>query len=118
MSQRNNVFGDFVLGIVLVFFLHLLVWIGLLALAAVSNLELATTHFFYIGATQFIYLTPLIIYVIIQKQYNLMQGLIVGAILTILVNGGCWYYLPKFILGKQEYKLLGFFTSTKKIMVG
>jgi hypothetical protein len=100
MSQINNFFGDFILGIVLVFFLHLVVWISLLVLAAISQIELASVHFFYIGATQFIYLTPLIIYVIIQKKYNLMQGLIVGAILTILVNGGCWYYLPTLILGK------------------
>jgi hypothetical protein len=98
MSQENNSFSDFILGIVIVFFLHIVVLIALLPLAAINRGEFAGMHFLYIGATQFIYLIPLTIYLIIKRKYSLIQGLIVGAILTILLNSACWYYLPGLIL--------------------
>jgi hypothetical protein len=44
----------------------------------------------YIGLTQLLYLIPTCIYFSRRGQRALVQGLIIGAVLTALLNGGCF----------------------------
>jgi hypothetical protein len=43
-----------------------------------------------IGLSQLIYITPLVIILKKQRQRYWMQGTIIGACITALINGGCW----------------------------
>ena len=45
---------------------------------------------FGIGLSQLLYVIPLCIYYGRQRQFNTMKGIIIGAILTALLNGGCF----------------------------
>ena len=45
-----------------------------------------------IGITQIIYIIPLIIWLIRQRNWGLMKGVIIGAVITALLNGGCWLW--------------------------
>lgn len=46
-----------------------------------------------IGITQLIYIIPLIIWLIRKRKWGLMKGVIIGAVLTLLLNGGCWLWV-------------------------
>jgi hypothetical protein len=43
-----------------------------------------------IGIIQLVYVIPYINYLKKQEKYDLIKGIIVGAIITFLLNGGCW----------------------------
>jgi hypothetical protein len=43
-----------------------------------------------IGLSQLIYIIPLAILLKQQRQKYWMQGVIIGACITALINGGCW----------------------------
>jgi Na+/proline symporter len=43
-----------------------------------------------IGLTQLLYVIPLVLYLKRQRRWGWMKGVIIGACLTALVNGGCW----------------------------
>jgi hypothetical protein len=45
-----------------------------------------------IGITQLIYIIPLIIWLIRQRKWGMMKGVIIAAVLTALLNGGCWLW--------------------------
>jgi predicted membrane-bound dolichyl-phosphate-mannose-protein mannosyltransferase len=51
-----------------------------------SMLNLASS----IGLSQLIYIIPLAISLKQQRQKYWMQGVIIGACITALINGGCW----------------------------
>jgi hypothetical protein len=48
-----------------------------------------------IGITQIIYIIPLIIWLIRQRNWGLMKGVIIGAVITALLNGGCWLWFAR-----------------------
>lgn len=49
--------------------------------------------FLGIGLTQAIYVVPAIVVLRRRQQWGLMKGVIIGAIITALLNGGCWLLL-------------------------
>ena len=89
------------LGMGLVAITHFLAFaIGSVILGIVINTPLmemvaniAIFSIFGIGITQLVYIIPLIIYLMRRKAWALMKGVIIGAILTFLLNGGCWFLL-------------------------
>ncbi len=96
MSQRNE-FGSIIAGVFLVFGLHLA------AIIICSILEAIFTSFqihifdvvfgiglLGIGISQLIYIIPTIFYLKRKDQIALMKGVIIGAVITALLNGGCW----------------------------
>jgi hypothetical protein len=46
-----------------------------------------------IGISQLLYVIPLIIRLKQRQEWGLMKGVIIGAVLTALLNGGCWLFL-------------------------
>jgi hypothetical protein len=46
--------------------------------------------FFFIGITQLVYMLPAIIVAGRRRAVSLQQGLIIGAVITFLLNAGCW----------------------------
>jgi hypothetical protein len=45
---------------------------------------------FGIGIAQLIYVVPAIIVLRRRREFAVLKGLIIGAIITALLNGGCW----------------------------
>ncbi|MBD2084988.1 hypothetical protein NDI49_11155 [Trichocoleus sp. ST-U3] len=43
-----------------------------------------------IGLFQFLYVIPISFSLRRQQRWGLMKGVIIGAVLTALLNGGCW----------------------------
>jgi hypothetical protein len=46
-----------------------------------------------ISITQLLYVIPVIIWLDIRRQFALTKGVIIGAVITALLNGGCWLLL-------------------------
>lgn len=52
--------------------------------------SLLLVHAFLIGVTQLVYVIPLIIWAVRQQRWGFMKGVIIAAVVTALLNGGCW----------------------------
>jgi hypothetical protein len=108
MSQRNEAI-QIGLGILLLLGLHLAaIAIGTLAamiLSYVANglqsgsllsgifqnlMAILLYAFLGIGLAQAIYVVPVIVVLSRRQKWGLMKGVIVGAVITALLNGGCW----------------------------
>ncbi len=48
---------------------------------------------FAIGLTQLIYVIPLCLWLRKRRQYDTMKGVIIGAVITALLNGSCFLYV-------------------------
>ena len=89
------------LGIGLVALMHFLAFsISSVILGIVINTPIASMAasiaifgIFGIGVAQLIYITPLIIYLVLRKDWGLMKGVIIGAIFTAFLNIGGWLFL-------------------------
>ncbi len=46
-----------------------------------------------ISITQLLYVIPVLIWLERRQKWGLMKGVIIGAVLTALLNGGCWLWL-------------------------
>lgn len=46
-----------------------------------------------IGIVQLLYVIPLAIHLKRQEKIGIMKGVIIGAIITIFLNGGCWLWM-------------------------
>ncbi len=44
----------------------------------------------YPGLTQFIYVLPIVFVLMRRRRWGFMKGVIIGAVITALVNGGCF----------------------------
>lgn len=93
--------GKILSGIFLVIVLHIAVFLigGLIAYIAsfLVGLEgligIVLFAALGIGITQLIYIIPVIIWLRRQRKWGLMKGVIIGAVLTVLLNGGCWLWV-------------------------
>jgi len=92
-------FGKIISGFFLVIGLHILAFLagGLIGLIASSLgiYSIGSILLFSalgIGITQLIYIIPLIIRLVRQRNWGLMKGVIIAAVLTALLNGGCWLW--------------------------
>jgi hypothetical protein len=102
MSQRNET-TQIIYGVLFLFGLHILVItvfsllgyvLNMLGGAAISLLNpLWAVALFGIGISQLIYVVPMIIWLKQRQEWGLMKGVIIGAVLTALLNGGCWLLL-------------------------
>ena len=98
MSHRNEVMG-IVSGIFLLMGLHLaaLILRSILGPIFISiggiGYYIASFYslgIFGIGIAQLIYVVPAIIVLRRRREFAVLKGLIIGAIITALLNGGCW----------------------------
>jgi hypothetical protein len=104
MSERNEI-SKIIFGILLVLGLHILALIVLTLLVYTVNILGGATVFpinilwiyavFGIGISQLLYVIPLIIRLKQQQRWGLMKGVIIGAVITALLNGGCWLLLTR-----------------------
>jgi hypothetical protein len=92
-------FGKILSGIFLVLGLHILAFLagGLIGSIAISlGIDsIASTLFslaLFIGISQLIYISPLMILLIQQRNWGVLKGVIIGAVITALLNGGCWLW--------------------------
>ncbi|BAU06939.1 hypothetical protein NIES592_13090 [Fischerella major NIES-592] len=103
MSRRNE-FSHIIGGIVLVLGMHILATLILGTFAYLESLlayqypirifqQIFAIYIFWIGITQVIYIIPVLLRLKRQEKFALMKGVIIGAIFTALLNGGCWIWL-------------------------
>ena len=99
MSPRNERMG-IVSGIFLLIGLHIAaVILGIIILLIhfyivgqdnYLTLLLFGSFFGGLGIVQLIYVIPAIIFLRRRREFALLKGLIIGAVVTALLNGGCW----------------------------
>lgn len=96
MLRTNEGLGIF-LGFMLILLIHGLVLTALLFASPYLPFFNHNYNFFLIpvsiGLWQNIYVIPLIFWLRNKQHFPLMKGVIVCAIITALVNGGCWLLL-------------------------
>lgn len=107
MRQRNETW-EIIGGILLLIGMHfaafLLLYLLIILLVRFKSfvtiliITYITTNFFnsfiFIGLTQLIYVIPIVFWLKRRQRWGLMKGVIIGAILTALLNGGCflWFF--------------------------
>ena len=108
MSPRNE-FADIALGIFSLFGMHIIAIIIGSILAGIANsihlynlIGLLLYALFYIGLFQFFYVVPAIILLKRRQQWGLMKGVIIGAVLTVLLNGTCWLLVSPILSGMRR----------------
>lgn len=84
MSQTNGI-PDIVSGVLLVFGLNILVMFLLVTIP-------------FIGLVQLLYVVPIAIRKRNQQQWESMKGVIIGGVITALLNGGCWLWIKLFVI--------------------
>ena len=91
MPQRDEL-RQVLIGVGLVLLMHLVAAIIFFIIAsnsyALSNS--AMLGIFGVGLSQFIYVIPTIVVTAIKRKFAIMKGVIIGAVITALLNGGCW----------------------------
>ena len=99
MSQINEIKG-IVSGIFLLMGLHLAAIILVIIISSISTggigfyiASFLNLGFLAIGIAQLIYVVPAIIVLRRRREFAVIKGLIIGAIITALVNGGCWLFI-------------------------
>ncbi len=105
--SRQNPPSDIASGMFLLLAFHTLFCVGFIAFYTLLSLfasfvpvpfllsyELWLLPIVYIGLTQMLYLIPACVYFSRQGQRALVQGLVLGAVLTALLNGGCFLSMP------------------------
>jgi hypothetical protein len=96
MSQINEIKG-IVSGIFLLMGLHLAavilgIIIGSISIGGIGFYigSFLNLGFLGIGIAQLIYVVPAIIVLRRRREFAVLKGLIIGAIITALLNGACW----------------------------
>jgi hypothetical protein len=67
--------------------------IGMLSASVYAPLFSIAFVALFISLAQLAYILPICIYLHRKGQSNWMKGIIVGACITVLLNGGCWILL-------------------------
>jgi amino acid permease len=100
MSRRSEISNIFI-GIVLLILCHLayLMLAGLIVylLASMPNTDISQKvntvlgiSVLGIGLTQALYVVPLCLYLSKRRQHTVVKGVLIGAVLTMLLNGSCF----------------------------
>ena len=105
MSQINERKG-IVSGIFLLIGLHIAALIVeiivlFLYISVVRNIEknyylglvIIWSFFGFLGIAQLIYVIPAIVILRRRRNFTLVKGVIIGAVVTALLNGGCWLFI-------------------------
>ena len=70
--------------------LSLIVWVSSTLPVAAQPAAFAVFGIFGIGITQLLYVVPLCIWLHRRGRADTAKGVIIGAVLTFLLNGGCF----------------------------
>lgn len=99
MARRNEV-TDIISGVFMVLGMHVLAIVTGTIIAYLSIFiggklsSVISTILLYallvIGLSQLVYVVPTILWARSQQKWELMKGIIIGAVFTALLNGGCW----------------------------
>lgn len=103
MSRRNET-RNIVLGILLLLGMHIsLLLLITLILFIISILPTPISGNYNwlplvfipvgIGISQLVYVIPVSLWLKQRGRFGLMKGVIIGAVITALLNGGCWLLL-------------------------
>ncbi|OCR01147.1 hypothetical protein BCD67_17410 [Oscillatoriales cyanobacterium USR001] len=100
MSERKE-WQDIIQGIGLSLFLNIAFFLGcgLLGsfLSRIPGLSFLGAFFSLaiigIGLSQLLYVIPIVISLKRKEKWGEMKGLIIGAVITFLLSGGCWLIL-------------------------
>ncbi|WP_289790257.1 hypothetical protein [Chlorogloeopsis sp. ULAP01] len=102
MSRRSK-FSNLIAGIILVIGMHLVATsslFGFVLLLSMINYtqiniieQIFIIYFFGIGITQLIYIIPVAFKLNRQGRAPVMHGVLIGAVLTALINGGYWLFV-------------------------
>ncbi|MEO0457682.1 MAG: hypothetical protein AAF152_14050 [Cyanobacteria bacterium P01_A01_bin.114] len=87
-----------ILGTLITFGLHGVFWtVALLIVSALPDIAMASNignivfwSLLAIGLSQLVYMVPIILWFIRVRDFGWVKGFIVGAVMTALLNGGCW----------------------------
>lgn len=96
-------FGRFMLGLGFAIVLAIVFFVLMLMLSG-ANIpngdDIFIFSLMFIGLSQLIYIVPVVLILIRNKQYDMMKGVITGAVLMVLLNGGCFaFLLPNMRIG-------------------
>jgi hypothetical protein len=101
MSQRNEVRG-IILGILLLIGMHFAAFLFICVILVIISIiptPLSNNYLWFplivvpyagIGLFQILYVIPVVFWLKRRQKGGLMKGVIIGAVLTALLNGGCW----------------------------
>jgi len=91
MPQRHELKG-ILLGTGFVLFMHLVATIiaYLLAVNFIDYSQQIILTLFSLGLSQLIYVLPAIAVTAMRRKFAIMKGVIICAVITALLNGGCW----------------------------
>jgi len=98
MSNTNSAMNT-VIGVLSVFLGHVLACALMFAIAFSISQVLPQSEelfiilffaFFGIGITQLLYVIPLALWTRSKGRFDTMKGVIIGAVITVLLNGGCF----------------------------
>lgn len=98
MAQRNDL-TSLINGILLVLVMHIIaigaiVLLGLILPFFIKEPYISLAVYLYAGAgfslIQLIYVIPVALRLKRQERWGMMKGVIIGAVLTALLSGGCW----------------------------
>ncbi|KAM3094719.1 hypothetical protein ACKFKG_15685 [Phormidesmis sp. 146-35] len=99
MSQQSEL-RDIVGGVFLAFGLNILAVIFFVGMAGLfTNLQLPSIPIIFvyltfgIGLSQLIYIVPIAVRFARRQQWGRMKGVIIGAVITALLNGSCFYII-------------------------
>ncbi|MFH7027547.1 MAG: hypothetical protein ACHBN1_19635 [Heteroscytonema crispum UTEX LB 1556] len=96
MSRQNEITG-IILGILMLFGMHILAGLVIFVLGLIIGQIFGNYTFLAVWAIggygflfwQLLYVIPLIFWLKRQQRLALMKGVIIGAVITALLNGGC-----------------------------
>ncbi|MBD2204800.1 hypothetical protein H6G33_13505 [Calothrix sp. FACHB-1219] len=99
MSQRNEIF-QILLGLFLIVGLHSLAILIIFGLGWLSVQIFGSNNYYYLGIWlvgawgffiwQMLYVIPVCIWLRRQQRLAMMKGVIIGAVITALLNGSCF----------------------------
>jgi hypothetical protein len=109
MSRRSEISNIFI-GIALLVVCHLaylmlvglLLWLFPVDFFSSSSqsqswsdplIALMTYSTFVIGLVQILYVLPLCLWLSRRRRFNTVKGVIIGAVITLLLNGSCFLFL-------------------------
>jgi hypothetical protein len=101
MRSSSSPAAEIIVGTIITILLNIGIMFGIIFFASMSHLSsffnlILSSLLYYIGLVQMTYILPICITLGRNRQWNWMKGIIIGACITALLNGGCWLLMiPK-----------------------
>jgi hypothetical protein len=94
----NHNWRDLIRGIFLVPALHLGFLLLIILFGSIFNGSIILSAmfnvlFYWMGISQFVYLIPVMLVFRRRRRFEMVKGITIGAILTILLNAACFTFL-------------------------